>query len=227
MVSYWRTKDGCEAKIVQHKDGHYMMYMEGEKYPFPGHPRGVILYGKLSPIKHWIKNKIFNNIWYSLEEGKTKEEIALDLQENSWPFIFLLTKDAEIEMVPYEQFQPSVKLLHNTLLESGLDRRIVEAITFILQEDDAYRMRFQWIAKFNPNTKKKFFHALDMLENAEMVSDMKERIRLLKRGLEFFYDEKFELFLKNMDWKKFRLSKADKYFFRGKYFKVDYPEYQY
>ena len=37
----------------------------------------------------------------------------------------------------------------------------------------------------------------------------------------------FSRFLKEVNWSKVRLSRADKYFFRAKYFKVDYPEYQY
>ena len=73
---------------------------------------------------------------------------------------------------------------------------------------------------------------MEMLEHAEMVSDMKERVRLIRRVMmELFKDpyiaQKWIDFVQTVDFKKIRLSKADKYFFRAKYFKVDYPWYEY
>lgn len=225
MVSYWKTKDLVEAKLMKHPDGYYVMQMEGEKYPFPGHPRGSLLYGKLSPLKHWIKNKVFNDSWALLEERREGE--IPHLLAEAWPFIFNLAEEARYDMVPFEQFQPPVKELHRALTKVGVDTRLVDILCFIFQEDDAYRWRFQWLAKFRPTNRKRFTHALDLLEHAEMIGDMKERIRLLKRVLLFIGGCKLEAFLKEMNWKRFQLTKADKYFFRAKYFKVDFPEYQY
>ena len=37
----------------------------------------------------------------------------------------------------------------------------------------------------------------------------------------------FDIFVKEVDWNKVKLSKADKYYFRAKYFKVDHPVYDY
>jgi hypothetical protein len=58
---------------------------------------------------------------------------------------------------------------------------------------------------------------------------MKERERLFKRIFLFMVkdSEMFSKFLRETDWKKIRLTPADKYFFRAKYFKVDYPGYEY
>jgi hypothetical protein len=71
-----------------------------------------------------------------------------------------------------------------------------------------------------------------MLEHGEMIGDMKERQRLFRRIFMVVTRDKemgegFKLLMKELDWKKLRLTKADKYFFRAKYFKVDYPEYAY
>ena len=61
---------------------------------------------------------------------------------------------------------------------------------------------------------------------------MKERVRLFRRiVLLILQDEKirecFEALCKEMNWNKLKLSKADKYFFRGKYFKVDFDKFDY
>jgi hypothetical protein len=89
-------------------------------------------------------------------------------------------------------------------------------------------MRFQWVA---PYFKKLGFEkGMDMLEHAEVIDDMKERIRLLKRIITLLIKDKpdfWNIFMKELDIKKVKLTKADKYYMRAKYFKVDYPYYEY
>ncbi len=96
--------------------------------------------------------------------------------------------------------------------------------------------KFQWIVKFFPRWyKPKVKHleyALTMLEHAEIVGDMKERQKLFRTIVMFLLKDagirrKVEMFFQEVDWNKLRLTKADKYFFRAKYFKVDFPEYKY
>jgi hypothetical protein len=232
MVSYWKTADAVEAKLYKTKDGHYEMQMKGEKYPFLGFPRGSMLFGKLSKLKHEIKNQIFNDTWKMLEEKRSDAEIDAHL-EKSWGNIYTLFEDFKYDQVPFEKMIPPVKELHRAMTDSGCDSRLRDIICFIFQEDDAYRMRFQWIAKFFPwyrkVSAKDFEYGLSMLEEAEVVGDMKERERLVRRILLYLVKDskRFTNFLKLTDWKKIGLTKADKYFFRAKYFKVDYPEYQY
>lgn len=236
MVKYWKTQDAVEAKVYVAPEGHIEMQMMGEKYPFPGHPRGSLLFGKLSPLKHWIKNKVFNEVWAMLEANKTTEEIQHYLISDAYPYIFALGAACKYDMVPFERLVPPMKELHRALTLSGVSNEWRDILIFIFQEDDAYRMRFQWMTKFFPKWKKPTFNdlskALGMLEHGEVVGDMKERERLVKRViLELIQDpttgKKWATFLKVVDWKKLGLSKADKYFFRAKHFKVDYPENQY
>lgn len=240
MVSYWKTSDSVEAKLTLDPAGHYVMQMEGEKYPFPGFPRGTILYGKLSPIKHWIKNKIFNDCYEKIATGMPLNEIVAYVREEAIPFITDLGEQARYDMVPPEKMMPSVREVWRTLtaIENGSDtvRQLKEIFCFILQEDDAYRFRFQWIVKFFPTwwkpTLKQLEYSLQMLEYAETVGDMKERIALFRIVVLFLLKDpairaRVEAMLKEMDWQKLKLSKADKYFFRAKYFKVDFPEYKY
>lgn len=74
---------------------------------------------------------------------------------------------------------------------------------------------------------------LDKLEHMEVTDDMKARIRLIKKVLTFFLQEddayrfRAQYFLSQIDQKKVALSKADKYFARGKYWKVDYDKFDY
>jgi len=75
MVKYWKHKDKCSAKITTAEDGSIIMKMEGEDYPFPTFPRGHLLFGYLSKLKHEIKNQIFNNAWGLLEKGISETTI--------------------------------------------------------------------------------------------------------------------------------------------------------
>lgn len=232
MVSYWKHSDSVEGKVVQTKEGHYEMQMKGEKHPFLGVPRGTLLYGKLSPLKHQIKNKIFNKAWELLENGTSDEKIRAYLKE-AWEEIFLLTEETKYDMLPYEKLIPPVKEIYRAMTKIGCDERLRDTICFIFQEDDAYRNRFQWMTKFfpwyrQPNLED-FAHGLAMLEEGEVIGDMKERERLFKRIFLFMVrdSETFKAFLKEVEWKKIGLTQADKYFLRAKYFKCDWPEYQY
>lgn len=240
MVKYWMTQESVEAKVYQSKEGHLEMQMQGEKYPFPGYPRGSLLYGQLSPLKHNIKNKIFNHIWAELDKNTPLVQIISELKQQILPEIFELGQKTKYDRVPYEKLVPPVKEIYRamTKIENGSEKikNLKEILCFILQEDDAYRMRLQYIVKFFPKwwkpSIKHFDFGLSMLEHAEIIGDMKERQRLLRRVLgAILKDEsirtKFDALLKEIDWEKLKLTKADKYFFRAKYFKVDYPEYKY
>lgn len=220
MVSYWKTKDSVQAKVMLDNNGSYVMQMEGEKYPFPGFPRGVLLFGSLSPLKHQIKNKIFNENWYRLEEG-----LPIDMSKEKE--IFELFETTRYDMLPIEKCCPAVKELWRAMTVVGVNQTWKEIICFILQEDDAYRFRLQWMAKFYKKDLKSFDHAWEMMEHAEVIGDMKERVRLFRRIFKELGHTKLPDFLKEVNLKKIKLSKADKYFFRAKYFKVDYPEYTY
>jgi len=235
MVRYWMSKENVEAKMMRMPEGHYVLQLDGEDYPMLGYPRGTLLYGGLSPLKHIIKNRVFNDSWKLLEEGKDiSQNVRKGLDE-----AFILIEKCRLDLVPYESLIPSLKELWRamTVVEKKMGGRVKllkETICFILQEDDSYRMRFQWIIKFfgRKPTMKQFDYALSMLEHGEVVDDMKERQRLFRRVILVALNdprirECFSLLIKELDWKKLKLTSADKYFFRAKYFKVDYPEYTY
>lgn len=239
MVKYWKTKECVRAKVTQAKEGHYIMWMEGEKYPFPGFPRGDLLYGKLSPLKHQIKNKIFNESWALLGEGKPVDtHIKSKLDE-----IIEMFNGFKYDTLPESKLVPAVKELWRawTVIGGGYkSQKLKEIMCFILQEDDGYRFRVQWVMGFfsfwqkllKINPIKTFEYALSLLEHAEVIGDMKERQRLLKRVcMEALKDpiisELFTKLFREIDFKKMKLSKADKYFFRAKYFKTDYPNFDY
>lgn len=254
MVSYWKTKQSVEAKVTKSLDGSTVMYMEGEKYPFPGFPRGHILFGPLSKLKHEIKNQIFNESWRKLEEGAPKEKIINDIKKIILEGIKV--KDTskigsreyqegedcfeimKYDMLPVRAMSPAVREIHRAWIKvSPQTSKLRDILCFILQEDDAYRWRVLWLAewfgwfiKWKPV--KSFDYALSMLEHGEVVSDMKERARLLRRIVILTLEDKeisrqFIALFKEIDWKKVRLSKGDKYHFRGKFFRCDlkYIEY--
>lgn len=167
MVGYWKRNDSAKAKVIHAEDGSYRMQIEGEKYPYPGFPRGHVLTGPLASIKKRIKDMAFNQIFAELEKmvGETKAD-----------------------MLPPERMVPAVRELYEKMQE---------------------------------------------LEDAEVTEDMKARIRLIKKVICFFFQEddayrfRFQWLMERLDIKKIRLSKEDKYYFRGKYFKVDHDKFDY
>ena len=233
MVQYWKTGDAAPSKVTQ-KDGYTIMKIFGEKYDFPGFPRGYLLYGQLSTLKHEIKNQIFNDSWAKLEKG---EDIG-DYVKTVLPNIYDILRKQEYEILPPESMVPPVREIHRALTLVAPDHpEFVKLITYILQEDDAYRFRVQWIASWFGWMKwfypvRAFERSLVWLEHAEIIGDMKERIRLLRRVLlALLQDEawrkRFETFFRECDWSKIKMSKADKYYFRGKYFRVDLDKFNY
>ena len=238
MVSYWKRVSSVGAKVTKAKDGSTIMVMDGEAQPFPTFPRGHILFGHLSKIKHEIKNQIFNETWAKLEAGEDKEEIITQAVEKLFTNIVVLTEQSKHDMLPPSAMTPSVREIHRAWTKvSPRTHKLRDILCFILQEDDAYRFRVQWLVQWfgwlmKLNPVKSFKFALEMLEHGEVVGDMKERIRLLRRGLLLALEQpeiksRFVALFKEIDWSKVKLTEADKYHFRGKYFKVDlkYLEY--
>ena len=221
MVGWWMHKEAVQAKVTQAADGSSIMWMEGEKYPFPGYPRGHLLYGTLSPLKHNIKVHLFNENWWRLERGE-----KVDIRD-ACEIVYKLAEKSRYDMVPVEKMAPPMREMYRHLSHT----KWRDIITFIFQEDDAYRWRFQWMAQFldKKDPIGSFDRAMELLEHAEVIDDMKERIRLIRRILlELWknpeYAKYWTDFIRKVDLKRLQLSKGDKFFFRAKYFKVDYKD---
>lgn len=247
MVDYWKSTEAVAAKITKSKDGSLIMKMEGEKYPFPTFPRGHLLiaganeqYPPLSVLKHEIKNQIFNDSWYALEKGKDKSQIIQEIKNRLFGSIAEIAKKLKYEFLPPQRMTPSVREIHRAWTKVAPPKTypLRDYLCFILQEDDAYRFRVQWLVKwldwpirlFGPIWV--FKRGLQMMEHAEMLNDMKERIRLLRRICLLALEDPtikdlFIKFMREVKWKKVALTKGDIYHFRAKYFKADYPELEY
>ncbi len=238
MVQYWKTKESISAKVSRAKEGHLIMHLEGEKYPIQGFPRGYLLFGALSKLKHEIKNQVFNESWRKLEEGVTNKEVISDIKKTLFSSIAELAEKSKYDMIPESAMTPSVKEIYRAWTKVSPETSVLrDYLCFILQEDDSYRMRVQWLvmwfgwfAKWQPV--KTFEYALKMLEHGEVINDMKERERLLRKILLLVLKDKnikdkFERFFKEVDWNKVKLTRADKFHFRGKYFKVDLNLFEY
>lgn len=238
MVEYWKTKDSVQAKLMTGKDGSTVMQMDGEKHVFPGFPRGHILYGRLSKLKHEIKNQIFNDSWANLENGATAELIVRNIETIALPNIFKLFEESKYDLMPTSRMAAPVREIHRAwtaIATTEMSRTLRDIFCHIIQEDDAYRFRVQWAAQFfkpRPwaDNLQRFEQAMKFTEDAEVIGDMKERQRLWRRIFLVWLGHnraQFEAFVKEVDWKKVRMSEADKYFFRGKWFKVDLDKFEY
>jgi hypothetical protein len=245
MVQYWKYKDSCAAKITKAKDGSTVMQLEGEKYPFPTFPRGHLLLGNkpgeyplFSQLKHQIKNKVFNDSWEMLQNGESEEEIVRHIKSKLFGDIAGIAEGLKYDAIPPERMCPSVREIYRSWSKIAPKTTfpLRDYICFILQEDDAYRMRFQWLVKWfdfvKINPVKAFEKALRMCEEAEVIGDMKERIKLLRTILMVALKDEhirtlFVSLFREIKWRKIALTKGDAYHFRGKYFKVDYDVLEY
>ena len=245
-VRYWKTKAAVQAKVTTNEDGALVMHMEGEDHPFPGFPRGYLLYGALSKLKHEIKNQVFNTIWGMIEGMSEDFTPIFDyLMETALPNILELGEKTKYDMVPPEKMVKAVREIHRAwtkVAPSERSLKLRDILCFILQEDDSYRFRVQWIAQrfLNPwlggdpvkNWTMRLVWALEDLEHAEVIGDMKERQKLLRTVLGTIllhkkWNKAFVDLMNEIDWKKVVLSEGDKYHFRGKYFKVDFDLFDY
>lgn len=239
MVKYWKNKDAVQAKVTE-EDGVTVMYMEGEKYAFPGFPRGHLLFGPLSKLKHEVKNQVFNESWEMLSKEDSDRLIVEHIRSQALPNVFELLKEHRLDMLPPSKMVPSVREIHRAWTKvAPQSEELRDLVTYILQEDDSYRFRFQWIVSYMPtwafrfiDPVNAFYKALRWLEWAEVIGDMKERIQLFRTIMcKILKDEhirkQFTALFREIDWKKVKLTKADKYYFRGKYFKVDLDKFDY
>jgi len=132
MVSYWKRGDSARARVIHAKDGSLNMQIEGERFDYPGFPRGTVLTGPLAKMKHYIKNAIFNNVFAELEK---------------------MTAENKYDLLPPEKMVPAVRHIYEIFekLENmeivpdmkGRINLIKKVFTAIIQEDDAYRFRVQ------------------------------------------------------------------------------------
>lgn len=242
MVQYWKQAEMAQARITKGVHGEPIMYIEGEKYPFPTFPRGHLLFGSLSKLKHEIKNQVFNESWRKLENGVPNERVIKEAKTVLLGEIAEIAKNARYDMLPPDKMTRSTKEIYRAWTKVAPKSTYIlrDYLCYILNEDDGYRFRAQWLVNyFNPSSiaskvlgskylLRTFAKSLEMIEHAEVIGDMKERIRLLRRVLLMALEDRVirELFIalvKEIDWNEVKLTKADKYYFRGKYFKVDYP----
>jgi hypothetical protein len=237
MVKYWRTKEMVAAKVTTGKHGNIVMDMEGEDEQFPGYPRGHVLFGKLSKLKHEVKNQVFNETYAMLEQDYAHQDIINHIKQVLTGRLDQYLEPLRFDMLPPEKLAPPVREIWRTL--SKLEEKepkirfLKEYICLLLQEDDSYRWRLQWMCSLfwwiQPSD---IPLALRELENAEVIGDMKGFARLWRTVIIFaLTDAKinylYRQFCKEVDWKKLKLTRADKYHFRGKYFKVDWLLFEY
>ena len=238
MVKYWKTKDFVEAKLTK-KDGATIMVLDGEKYPIWGFPRGHLLipanekYGPLSILKHQIKNQIFNETWGKIDK-LPKEQIIKEGYE-ALDRVLVYLEPLKYDLMPASTMCPSVREIHRAwtkVAPSERSLKVRDILTLILQEDDGYRYRVQWMAiwwpviKWFSNPVKLLDRGFAMIERAEVIGDMKRKIKLLRKVVMLALEDpklkdQFIKFFKEVNWKKVRITEAERYHLRAKYFKCD------
>jgi hypothetical protein len=234
MVSYWKRSDHVEAKLTE-VDGYQMLVMQGEKEPVRGFPRGHLLiphgqqYGEFSVLKHQVK-QVFNRAWEHKDPAEMKKDLGQCLG---------YLDPLKYDLLPPGAMNPAVREIHRAWTEVAPGRmsyKLRDALCLILAEDDGYRYRVMWMSLWIPlikwNPVKILGKALERAEHAEVVDDMKERIRLLRHGLLLILKDRgirarFERFFREIDWGKVRITESERYHLRAKYFKADMDVLEY
>jgi len=129
------------------------LHIRGEKYPMRGFPRHHVLHGPMAMLKRYVKNLVIEQLVKCVPYKIPDENLVPPVRELARVFDLLIRAEDEPEM-------------------KRLMGQFKDAITMILQEDDAWRYRLQWAAE-------------------------------------------------KLDINKFKLSNADKYYFKAKSFKID------
>ena len=258
MVHYWKQKDFVEAKLTT-KDGATIMVMDGEKYPIWGFPRGHLLiansdykgetvtleervkkYGTFKVLKHELKSQIFNETWEKLEKELPKEQIIKEAYE-ALDRCLEIAESLKYDLMPVNKMCPSVREIHRAwtkVAPSERSLKLRDILCLLLQEDDGYRYRVQWMAIWWPMIKwfsdpiKLLDKGFAMIERGEIIGDMKRKIKLLRRVLNLVLEDsnlkdKFTKLFKEINWNKVKITEQDRYHFRAKYFKCDMDVLEY
>lgn len=140
-------------KVINEKSGAEELQIRGEKYALRASPRHHFLHGPLAPLKRYMKNFVVEAIVKCLPYKIPDERLAEPVRELARVFDLVIEAEDEPE-------------------QKKLIEQFKDAICMTMQEDDAWRFRWQWA-------------------------------------------------MEKLDMKKIKLNKSDRYFFRGKSFKVD------
>lgn len=181
--------------------------------------------------------KFFTNIWYTLfppamvsywkKSDKTRARVTH-------------AKDGHLQMILEGEKYPFPALPRGHVLLStvGKVKHVIKTKIFnaawkeIQKSMDAAKYDMIPLSKTAPAVRE-MARVLDKMVEMEIVDDMKDRMKLLRNVIVFLAQEddayrfRMQYFFSQLKKRKVKLSKADKYYARGKYWKVDFDKFDY
>ena len=112
--------------VFNEKTQSMELHISGERYPLRGFPRHHVLHGPLAPLKRYVKNFIIEQMVKCLPYKIPDAQLVPPVRELARIFDLAIQAEDEPEM--------------KRLMEQFKD-----AITMALNEDDAWRYRWQWM----------------------------------------------------------------------------------
>lgn len=248
MVKYGQASKGyARGKIIKAPDGSVQMEIQGEKYPFPGHPRAhVLLNGTLNKMKELMKKYIFHAIFDEIPKGFSDEHLNPFLKD-LWR-VFTLMEEAEITGDMKSQVRNLKKATCFFLQESTkltLKLKIMLGVmTKIVKEASPDMFPEEQLCPFV----KEVWRAITDLKGNKLTETMKkagcyflqeddawrfrsqwayERLnRKLSKNISIPFDKNdwqatAQFIIGKLDYKKCRLGKVGMYYLRGKWFRPD------
>lgn len=125
MVQYGDKYGQQFAQPRRAKDGSIELHIKGEKYPLRSFPRAHVLHGCLGPLKRYFKNYIVEALAKCLPFKIPDEYLSEPVREMARVFDLLIEAEDE----------PAQK---------KMIRQWKDVMVMFLQEDDAWRFRYQW-----------------------------------------------------------------------------------
>lgn len=181
--------------------------------------------------------KWFFNIWYRFNPP---ESVSYYKKAESMPARVTYAKDGHMQMeIKGEKYPfPALPRGHVLLNSVGKLKHLVKTKIFNSAWEEISKVMEKSALDMIPLSKtapavREMARVLDKMVEMEVTDDMKGRMRLLRNVLVFIFQEddsyrfRAQYFLSQLNQKKLKLSKADKYYARGKYWRVDYDKFSY
>lgn len=215
------------TKVELPDTGGVLTYMEGYEYPYKGFPFHEFV-DKIDTLKK-LSRGILSSFYHSLKK-RNKLQIAL-LAISPWLFndllrgaIYAFHRVITRFKIKEFRYSTAVREVYRVIGGSELKEHIRDILCMTLENDNAYRFRFQDIVpeidkeSLKRNCTKELMRILDLMQSREKKQDVKDTWTLVKTFLPMYLfvnpqvRKEIISIVTAMDMEKIELSVGDQFF---------------
>lgn len=210
-------------------EGGVYTYMEGYEYPYKGFPFHEFV-DKIDSLKK-ISRGILSSLFHSLKKRNKLQIVLLAL--SPWLFndmlvaaIYAFHRVIIRFKIKELRYSIAVREVYRVIGGSDLKEHIRDILCMVLENDNAYRFRFQDVVPeidkdaLAKNTSKELLRILDLMQEREKKQDVKDTWTLLKTFLPMYLfvnprvRKEIISIVSAMDMEKIKLDPGDQFFCR-------------